>query len=207
MLMEVISILDMSGSMSGLTNDTIGSYNTYLQKLRMQKKHEIYLTLVVFNTESKIIYEHVNVKKIKNITTQIYNPEGGTALNDAIGIAITRTQQFIHKLKRKYVPKKVSFFIITDGEENSSRDYTNKDIKKMVTKSQKKDKWEYVFVGSNIDAVTAGEERGFKKERIANINNGGKGQYAAYGMAHDILMGDGKVDAQKLYNEAEKKIN
>ncbi|CAL6030452.1 von_Willebrand factor type A domain-containing protein [Hexamita inflata] len=115
MLMEVISILDMSDSMSGLTNQTISYYNTYLEKLRMQN-NEIYLTLIVFNTQSKIIYEHVNINSIQNnITSEIYNPEGESALNDAIGTAITRTQQFIRTLKRKNAPKKVQFFIITSA--------------------------------------------------------------------------------------------
>ncbi|CAL6069209.1 von_Willebrand factor type A domain-containing protein [Hexamita inflata] len=196
MLIEVISILDMSTSMSSLISQTISSYNTFLEKLRMQNS-EIFLTLIVFNTQSKIIYEHVNIKSVQNITSQIIITEGESALNDAIGTAITRTQQFIRSLKRKNAPQQVQFFILTSGYDNASKKYSTQQIKEMVTQNE----WEFTFVTSNTDAIAAGERLGFKKENITNINNGGKGSCTSQYDASDVIF-----DASTMQIEENQKI-
>jgi uncharacterized protein YegL len=93
-LQEVVAILDMSGSMQSLTQDTIGGFNTYLQELQKMEKL-VRITLITFNTGNEIVWNHVNVKECQNITQQIYHPNGGTALTDAMGTAIANMRSYI----------------------------------------------------------------------------------------------------------------
>ncbi|CAL6099681.1 von_Willebrand factor type A domain-containing protein [Hexamita inflata] len=195
--MFLTSVICIYRTLSSLISQTISSYNTFLEKLRMQNS-EIFLTLIVFNTQSKIIYEHVNIQSVQNITSQIIITEGESALNDAIGTAITRTQQFIHSLKRKNAPQQVQFFILTSGYDNASKKYSTQQIKEMVTQ---KDEWEFTFVTSNTDAIAAGERLGFKKENITNINNGGKGSCTSQYDASDVIF-----DASTMQIENQKII-
>ncbi|CAL6069215.1 von_Willebrand factor type A domain-containing protein [Hexamita inflata] len=194
--MFLTSVICIYRMLSSLITQTISSYNTYLEKLRMQNS-EIFITLIVFNTQSKIIYEHVNIQSVQNITSQIIITEGESALNDAIGTAITRTQQFIRSLKRKNAPQQVQFFILTSGYDNASKQYSTQQIKEMVTQNE----WEFTFVTSNTDAIAAGERLGFKKENITNINNGGKGSCTSQYDASDVIF-----DASTMQIENQKII-
>lgn len=121
-LMEVVAILDMSGSMHPLTADTVGGFNAYISQLQKAEK-EVKLTLVLFNTCSKIVYQHKNVRECPELTSNEYMPNSGTALIDALGLAIDNMKQHIALLPDAERPGQVSFFVSTDGEENSSKKY------------------------------------------------------------------------------------
>ncbi|CAL6068463.1 von_Willebrand factor type A domain-containing protein [Hexamita inflata] len=178
-LVDVIAILDQSGSMQSIASDTIGGFNSYLSELQKQDL-TINLTLVLFSTDSKIVWENKDVKTCEQLTSQVYSPAGGTALRDALGKAIENAKIRVQNLSTEQKPGKVSFFISTDGEENSSRKYSEQQVKKMVGECTEEYQWEFIFAGANIDAFAAGQSLGFKKENIANIENDGVGQQAMY---------------------------
>ena len=150
-------VMDASGSMAPLKNDTIKGFNGFLEEQR-QLPGEATLTLCIFNTRSTLLFESEEIKSIRNLTEKDYNPSGGTALLDAIGKTIDSTEKKIAAMKEEDRPSKVLFMIITDGEENSSSSYKIKAVKEMVTKHQQEAApWEFVFVGAQgIDAISVG---------------------------------------------------
>ncbi len=155
-LTELVFILDESGSMSSLTSDTIGGFNSLIAK---QKKEdgEAFVSTVFFSNSSKVVHDRVKLEDVPELTEREYVPSGSTALLDAVGDAVHHIRN-IHKYARKEdVPEKTLFVITTDGMENASRKYSHKDVKKLIEKMQKENGWEFVFLGANIDAAeTAG---------------------------------------------------
>ena len=131
-LLEVIAILDMSGSMGGIQSDTIGGFNAYLDQLKSNPDFETLMTLVFFNNTNQTIFYRKNVKEIGHITTKEYCPGGGTALLDALGFSIERLRTELSQTAEDQKPGQVSFFVTTDGEENSFKRFDNQKIKKMV---------------------------------------------------------------------------
>ncbi|CAL6042210.1 von_Willebrand factor type A domain-containing protein [Hexamita inflata] len=206
-LIEVVAILDMSGSMQGIANDTIGGFNAYVSELSKQEQ-EVRITLLTFNTQNQLIWQHKNVKTCGAIDNQIYSPNGGTALVDALGTAIQNMQMHISVTNESEKPGKVSFFVSTDGEENSSRQFSKEQVQKMVTKATEDEKWEFIFAGANIDAFAAGQALGFQAKNIANIENDGIGQRAMYqAMAcQQSCQAPMACNAQQIYNENSKKM-
>ena len=173
--MEVVAVLDMSGSMEPLTMDTIGGFNAYLAEMKAQTI-EVKMTLILFNVESTLVYAHVPVKDVPDLTPQVYMPDNGTALRDALGDAIVLTRKHQSEQPDEGKAGFVSFFIQTDGEENSSRRFSQEQIKQMITQAQEEDKWNFVFAGANIDAFQVGQQYGFQAQNIANIANNQEGQ-------------------------------
>ena len=155
-LTELVFILDESGSMSSLTSDTIGGFNSLISK---QKKEdgEAFVSTVFFSNSSKVVHDRVKLEDVPELTDREYVPSGSTALLDAVGDAVHHIRN-IHKYARKEdVPEKTLFVITTDGMENASRKFSHKDVKKLIEKLQKENGWEFVFLGANIDAAeTAG---------------------------------------------------
>ncbi|MGN1339215.1 MAG: hypothetical protein ACI4WS_02880 [Oscillospiraceae bacterium] len=153
---ELVFILDMSGSMADLTSDTIGGFNSMIEKQRAQEG-EVLVSTVVFNDQSRVIHDRTPLSKVERLTNRDYTPCGCTALLDAVGSAIHHIGN-VHKYARaEDVPAKTLFVITTDGMENSSRFYDSKRVKSMIKRQQSKYGWEFVFLGANIDAVeTAG---------------------------------------------------
>jgi uncharacterized protein YegL len=152
-LTEIVTILDRSGSMEGLTHDTIGGYNNFIGE---QKKlpEEANLTTVLFSSEYSILHDGIDLKKVKPITEKEYYASGGTALLDAMGNTINKIGNKLSNMKEEDRPSKVIFLIITDGEENSSREFTYEKIKDMVVRQQTIYNWQFLFFGANIDSFT-----------------------------------------------------
>lgn len=172
-LTELVFILDKSGSMSGLEKDTIGGFNSLIAK---QKKEdgEAYVSTVLFSTQSEVVHDRITLDKITPMTDNDYIPGGCTALFDAVGDAIHHIGN-IHKYARpEDVPAKTMFVITTDGMENASRRYSQKDIKKLIEK-QKEMGWEFLFLGANIDAAETAQSMGIERERAANYKSDKRG--------------------------------
>lgn len=161
---EIVFILDKSGSMSGLEKDTIGGFNSFINKQR-EENVDAFVSVVLFADNSEVIYDRVEIGKIEPMTSKQYQAGGCTALLDATGDAIKHIRN-IHKYARQEdVPEKTIFVITTDGEENSSERYSQKEIKKLISEYQEKYGWEFLFLGANIDAVTEAGKLGIKAER------------------------------------------
>ena len=162
-LTELVFILDRSGSMGGLEKDTIGGYNSFIEKQR-QEDGEANLTTVLFDHAYELLHDRADIKKVKPMTDKEYSVRGTTALLDAIGVSITATGKKLEGIAEAERPGKVLFVITTDGMENASKEYTAGSIKSMIEHQKEKYSWEFLFLGANIDAVKTAESFGIAKE-------------------------------------------
>ena len=178
-LTEIVFILDRSGSMGGLENDTIGGYNSMIEKQKNEEGEAI-ISTVLFDHESEILHDRVPLAKIEPITEKEYFVRGSTALLDAVGGAIHHIGN-IHKYARdEDVPEKTLFIITTDGMENCSREYSYNKVKKMVERQKEKYHWEFIFLGANIDAVNVANQFGVDKSRAVRFECDGAGTALNY---------------------------
>lgn len=178
-LTEIVFILDRSGSMSGLEQDTIGGFNSLIEK---QKKEdgEAYISTVLFDHISEVLHDRVDLKKIRPMTEDEYYVRGSTALLDAVGGAINHIGN-VHKYARKEdVPEKTIFVIMTDGYENASRRYDYDEIRRMITRQKKKYDWEFMFLGANIDVISEARKFGVDEEMAVEFLNDKKGTAVSY---------------------------
>ena len=178
-LTEIVLILDRSGSMSGLEQDTIGGFNSLIEK---QKKEsgEAYISTVLFDHTSEVLHDRVDLKKIKPMTEDEYYVRGSTALLDAVGGAIHHIGN-VHKYARKEdLPEKTIFVIMTDGYENASRRYDYDEIRRMITRQKKKYDWEFMFLGANIDVISEARKFGVDEEMAVEFLNDKKGTAVSY---------------------------
>ena len=158
-LTEIVFILDRSGSMSGLEKDTIGGYNSMIEKQK-NEEGEVIISTVLFDNETEILHDRVPLDKVSPITEKEYYVRGSTALLDAVGGAIHHIGN-VHKYAREEdVPEKTLFIITTDGMENSSRRYSYDKVKKMVERQKERYHWEFIFMGANMDAVSVANNFG-----------------------------------------------
>ncbi len=166
-LTEIIYILDRSGSMSGLEADTIGGFNSMMEKQKKTGEKAIVST-VLFDDECEVIHDRIPIEKIEKMTEKQYFVRGCTALLDAVGGAIHHIKN-IHKYAREEDrPEKTIVVITTDGMENASRKYSREKIARMIKKQQKKYGWEFIFIGANIDAYAEAQKYGIRKDRTVN---------------------------------------
>ena len=168
-LTEIVFILDRSGSMSGLEADTIGGYNSLMERQK-KEEGEAYISTVLFDDTCEVLYDRVSLDKIEPMTEKEYYVRGCTALLDALGGAIHHIGN-VHKYAREEDrPEKTLFIITTDGQENASRQYTYEKVKHMVERQKEKFGWEFLFLGANMDAVAEAGRFGIKADRAVNYN-------------------------------------
>lgn len=183
---EMVFILDRSGSMGGLESDTIGGFNAMIEK---QKKQEgkAYVTTVIFDHEIKVLHDRVDLSEIQPMTDKDYTVRGTTALIDAIGMTIGRIKGQHKELSEEEVPEHTIFVITTDGMENASKEYSSKDVKKMIEHQKKKHNWEFLFIGANIDAVETAKHFGIDKNRAVNYKADSKGTSVLYSAVSSVV--------------------
>lgn len=194
---EMIFILDRSGSMSGLEEDTIGGYKSMLKK-QQEEEGQALVTTVLFDHEYKIIHDRENIKNVKPLTGKEYYVRGTTALLDAVGMTIAKIVNARRKTEKDHQPEKTIFVIITDGMENSSQEYSYEKIKKMIDYQKERYSWEFVFLGANIDAVETAASFGIGEDRAANYHADSEGTQLNYEVVSDLIVemrSQRKVDA------------
>lgn len=183
---ELVFILDRSGSMSGLESDTIGGFNSLIEKQK-REEGECYVSTVLFDDQSEVIHDRVKLSEIKPMTEKEYYVRGCTALIDAIGGAIRHIGN-IHKYARpEDVPEHTMFVITTDGLENASRRFTSDEVKKMVECQKEKYGWEFLFIGANIDSVETASHFGISADRAVNYHADKKGTSVLYEAVADTV--------------------
>ena len=163
-LTEMVFILDRSGSMAGLENDTIGGYNSLIEKQK-KEQGEAVVTLVLFDDKYELVYDHADINKIKPLTNREYYARGMTALLDAVGKIITQVQNRHQTALENEIPNNTMVVIITDGYENASKEFNLNKIKQLIETQKKDCEWEFIFLGANIDAVTAAANIGISADR------------------------------------------
>ena len=178
-LTEMVFILDKSGSMSGLEADTIGGFNSMIERQR-KEPGEALVSTVLFANESTVIHDRVDIRKVEPMTDRQYSVGGCTALIDAIGQAIHHIGN-VHKYARdEDVPEHTIFVITTDGMENASHRYSSDEVKRMVNRQKEKYGWEFLFLGANIDAVETAARFGISEDRAVRYHNDARGQQLNY---------------------------
>ena len=173
-LTEIVFILDRSGSMAGLEADTIGGFNAMVEKQKKEQGDAL-LSAVLFDNESQVIYDRADIRKVEPMTDSQYRVGGCTALLDALGGAV-RHIAGVHKYAREEDrPGKTVFVITTDGMENASRRFSYSQVQKLVKEQQEKYGWEFLFLGANMDAISAARSFGIREDRAVRYECDGAG--------------------------------
>lgn len=157
---RIVVVLDRSGSMGKIKDDTIGGFNQFLED---QKKApgKAQMTLVLFDHEYNIVFAGEDINNVEKLNDKTFVPRGMTALLDALGRTINTTYDQIKSAKKKDRPEQVIFVVVTDGQENNSKEYERDAIFKMITTMKEEEKWQFVFLGANQDAIKEGGLYGF----------------------------------------------
>jgi uncharacterized protein YegL len=178
-LSEIICVVDRSGSMGPIKNDAIGGFNTFLQAQK-ELPGDAKLTLILFNQGYDIVHDGTPIKEVKNLNSKNYVPSGNTALYDAVGRAIDTVGGRLANTPEEERPEKVIVAILTDGEENSSKEYHLARINEMITHQKEVYNWEVVFLAANMDAVATAQTLGIQSKDAFNFVATGKGVRSAY---------------------------
>ncbi|MBO4835636.1 MAG: VWA domain-containing protein [Lachnospiraceae bacterium] len=176
---ELVFILDKSGSMSGLEEDTIGGFNSMINEQK-EKDGICYVSTVLFSDYSTVLHDRIRLADVPEMTKKDYRVSGCTALIDAIGDAIHHIET-IHKYAREEdVPTNTLFVITTDGLENASHKYSSSEVKRMIERKKEKDGWEFVFIGANIDAVETAKHFGINSDRAVDYHADKRGTHVVF---------------------------
>lgn len=196
-LTELVFILDRSGSMSGLEKDTIGGFNSMLDKQKNEEGNA-FVSTVLFDNSYELLHDRCDVNGISPITRKEYFVRGTTALLDAMGKTINNIGKALSDTKEDERPNKVLFVIITDGMENSSTEFTYEKVKNMIEHQKTKYSWEFIFLGANIDAIKTAASFGIDEDMATNFISDSAGtqlNYYAVSEAVSSMRKGKKVDA------------
>lgn len=183
---QIICILDRSGSMSSLTEDTIGGYNSFIEK---QKKEsgEAEVTTILFDNQYEKITDAVNLNEVKKLTSAEYYARGTTALLDAVGMTIT---DIFGKMERENIcpaKRRVIVMIMTDGLENASKEYNKSTVKSLIENAQENYKWNFIFMGANIDSAAEANSIGIKSDYAADYSHDEAGVSKSFEMMDNAV--------------------
>ena len=167
---ELVFILDRSGSMSGLEADTIGGFNSMIEKQK-QEAGEIAVTTILFDNYVETLHDRADLQKIQPMTNKEYYVRGSTALLDAVGSTIQHIAHVHTVMGEDNVPEHTMVVITTDGMENSSKEFTAEAVKRLIEEKKEKNGWEFLFLGANIDAVKAAGHIGIGADRAVNYHS------------------------------------
>ncbi|MDP2814759.1 MAG: VWA domain-containing protein [Erysipelotrichaceae bacterium] len=210
---ELVFILDRSGSMSGLESDTIGGYNSLLNKQRSEEGSAI-VTTVLFDDQFELLHDRLDIHAISPISEKDYFVRGSTALLDAIGKTINKIGNVQKHTKPEMRADKVLVIITTDGMENSSVEYSYDRIKKMIERQKSQYGWEFIFLGANIDALATAHRFGIDSSRAANYRADSLGTHLNYSTLNKAVSkfrseatidDDWKAEIEKDFTEREDK--
>ncbi len=196
-LTEVIFIMDMSGSMFMLTDDTIGGFNTLIEQ---QKKEdgEAKVTTVLFDNRYILLHDNVDINSVEKMTTAHYMPCGSTALLDAIGKTVNSVGQRLSATPEDERPGKVVVTIITDGMDNVSHEFTWEMIKKMITHQREKYSWVFTFIGANIDTMKVSSNLGIDPKLSKKYTASSSGTSSVYSAVSKSLSYVRSVDSSNV---------
>ena len=167
--MEIVFILDRSGSMAGLEQDTIGGFNSLIEKQK-QRTSRARVSLILFDNRTEVILDRVPIEDVGCLSEEEYNVRGSTALLDAVGRSVWHIARVHQKMNVENRPEKTLFIITTDGMENSSVEYSLDQVKQLIERQKERDHWEFLVLGANIDAVQTAGRMGIEASRAVNFH-------------------------------------
>ena len=176
---DIICILDMSGSMESIIEKAREGFNQFLKEQK-ESKNKIKLSLLFFDTNFYMPYKNVNIDKVKKVNEDTYYANGGTALYDALGSSIDDYLDHLSETPKEKRADKTLFVILTDGEENSSHIYHQSLIKLMVTEMREKFNVEFIYLGANQDSCFQAESMGMDRSNAFNYDATNDGITVAY---------------------------
>lgn len=185
-LTELVFILDKSGSMSGLEKDTIGGFNSMLQKQK-ELDGACRVTTVLFDNRYELLHDRIDIQAVRPMTEKDYYVGGSTALLDAIGRTVHKLIHVQRSVAEEFQAEKVMFVIITDGEENASREYSAQKVKAMIEHEKEAYGWEFVFLGANIDAVETAAQFGISPDRAVEYVPDASGTALNFGVMSEAV--------------------
>lgn len=183
---ELVFILDKSGSMHGLEQDTIGGFNSMLQKQK-ELDGECRITTVLFDNRYELLHDRIDIRAVSPMTEKEYQVGGTTALLDAIGRTVQKLVSVQKNTAKEYRADRVLFVIITDGQENASREYSSDKVKGLIQLEKEKYGWEFVFLGANIDAVETAGQLGISRDRAVDYVPDGAGTALNFQMMSETV--------------------
>jgi len=176
---EIIAIIDRSGSMGNMTNDVIGGMNQFI-KDQKNLEGEAKFSLILFDHVINHVYERIPIADVPLFDNTTYYVGGSTAMYDAIAYAMNTIGSDLHKTDESERPSKVLFCIMTDGEDNASKEYNAKNIKDMIQHQTEKYSWEFVFMAANINVAQAADMIGIRNENSFAFASNSTGMRGAY---------------------------
>lgn len=196
-MIELVFILDESGSMRGLEKDTIGGFNSTIDK---QKKEDgdCLVSTVCFSNSQRVVHDRVNLRDVKELTEKDYVPCGSTALIDTVASSIKHIKMVHRYIRKEDRPDKVMFIITTDGMENASHKYSLAETKRMIEEC-KENGWEFIFLAANIDAYETARDYGFDESSTVNYVNDEEGtdiKFCCVGKAISSIRSSGVLDRE-----------
>lgn len=196
-MIELVFILDESGSMRGLEKDTIGGFNSTIDK---QKKEDgdCLVSTVCFSNSQRVVHDRVNLRDVKELTEKDYVPCGSTALIDTVASSIKHIKMVHRYIRKEDRPDKVMFIITTDGMENASHKYSLAETKRMIEEC-KENGWEFIFLAANIDAYETARDYGFDESSTVNYVNDEEGtdiKFCCVGKAISSIRSFGVLDRE-----------
>lgn len=194
-LTELVFILDRSGSMAGLEDDTIGGFNGMIKKQKAEGE-QVNVTTVLFDDQIDMIHDRFSIDVVEPLTSEDYYVRGCTALLDAVGTSIKKIENVQNHLPEDHKAARVVFVITTDGHENSSREYSYPKIKNMI-EAKKELGWDFIFLGANIDSVKEAGRMGIARNSVANYTNDSEGIATNYEAISDVIREASKSRSEK----------
>lgn len=174
-LTELVFIVDRSGSMIWIADDVIGGFNSFLEDQKKVEGQEANVTVALFDHEYSLLYDNVNINEVEKLDNNKYQPRGMTALLDAVGRTVTSVGIRLANQPEEDRPGKVMVVIITDGHENSSKEYRADRIKEMIQEQEQVYSWDFIFIAANMDAATVGNDYGIAAHKTMNFGATSKG--------------------------------
>lgn len=183
---ELVFILDRSGSMSGLEKETMSGFNRLIEQQK-EVKGEAVVSTILFDDRFEVLHNRLNIQNVHQMTPEDYYVRGSTALLDAIGRSITKMRRVHKELAEELKPEKTIFFITTDGMENASKEFDYDKLKEYIDLQKEKYGWEFIFIGANIDAIKTAERFGINQDRAVNYRSDEKGTHLNYKVMNETI--------------------
>lgn len=183
---EIVLIIDKSGSMDAIKDDAIGGFNSFLTEQK-DIERDANVTFVLFDDRYDLIHNGKDIHEVDELTKKTYRPSGTTALLDAVGRTVDRVGERLNELTNSEKPENVIVFILTDGMENASSDYTKDQVKEMIQHQESKYSWEFIYGGANQDAFEEAGGLGIKAQNTFNFEATGQGTREAYENSSDMV--------------------